>query len=64
MDQEQPIKHVQDTVRELNAQEAASHDQSTTPNAHTNAVAHQKEPIGVQVHFISNYNGHIYKYNQ
>lgn len=49
MDQEQPMKHVHDTVRELNAQEAASHDQSTTPNAHTNAVAHQKDAVGVQV---------------
>ncbi|XP_047975381.1 late embryogenesis abundant protein 47-like [Salvia hispanica] len=48
MDQEQPMKHVHDTVRELNAQEAASHDQSTTPNAHTNAVAHQKDAVGVQ----------------
>lgn len=60
MSQEQPVKHVQDTIRELNAQEAASHAQSptTTPtNPHSNAVASQKEPVGVQVtrSFILNY---------
>lgn len=49
MSQEQPLKHVQDTIRELNAQEAASHEQNTATNPHSNVVATQKEPIGVQV---------------
>ncbi|XP_057780280.1 late embryogenesis abundant protein 47-like [Salvia miltiorrhiza] len=55
MSQEQPVKHVLDTIRELNAQEAASHVQaqntsgsSTPTNPHSNAVASQKEPVGVQ----------------
>lgn len=53
--QEQPIKHVQDTIRELNAQEAASHAQQESPqhqhttHPHSNVVASQTEPVGVQV---------------
>lgn len=49
MNQEQPSKHVSDTIRELNAQEAATHPQTSSPNAHSNVVASQKEPVGVQV---------------
>ncbi|XP_047959953.1 late embryogenesis abundant protein 47-like [Salvia hispanica] len=48
MNQEQPSKHVSDTIRELNAQEAATHPQTSSPNAHSNVVASQKEPVGVQ----------------
>ncbi|KAG6427276.1 hypothetical protein SASPL_111518 [Salvia splendens] len=46
MNQEQPSKHVQDTIKELNAQEAATHPQTSSPNAHSKAVASQKEPVG------------------
>ncbi|KAL1549640.1 late embryogenesis abundant protein 47-like [Salvia divinorum] len=48
MNQEQPSKHVEDTIKELNAQEAVIHPQTSSPNAHSNAVANQKEPVGVQ----------------
>ncbi|KAG6430328.1 hypothetical protein SASPL_108393 [Salvia splendens] len=48
MNQEQPSKHVQDTINEFNAQEAATHPQTSSRKAHSNVVASQKELVGVQ----------------